>query len=187
MTDRKKILHTVEVLKVIEGRVRNIDEEDPTAIAINILDLIKLLEKPHKTDGIKSKELSTEAVKLANRLFELIVQRKSNFRKVDLCTWSYEMDKILCLDGRIVEQVEELIEWCQQDDFWQNNILSPNKLRVHLDRLELQMSRDHKWQRNHSLMRQSTGKTAKEKYMEVFDEKNQGDDERSHPDNQASS
>jgi hypothetical protein len=87
------------------------------------------------------------------------------------------MDKIMRLDKRTPEQLAEVIDWCQQDDFWQDNILSPAKLRKQLDKLELRMSKDRQWQRTQRLRRpESTGKSAKEKYLEKLHATNQQDD-----------
>lgn len=174
MTPNMKIKHAVEVLKIIEGRVRNIDEEDPTAVATNILDLIKLLEKPHKTE--KQQEINSDtwfsASELSDRLLVKIVKRKPNLRSPDRLGWIAEMDKILRLDKRTPEQLEELIDWCQQDEFWQDNILSPAKLRKQLDKLEMKMAKDKQWQRNRRLHRPVEGKTAKDEYLESLENQN---------------
>jgi hypothetical protein len=87
-----------------------------------------------------------------------------------------DMDKILRLDKRTPEQLEDVIDWCQQDEFWQDNILSPAKLRKQLDKLELRMAKDKQWQATRRLRRPAGGKTAKERYMESLDEKTDGID-----------
>ena len=40
-------------------------------------------------------------------------------------------------DGRDPKEIEKVIIWCQQDLFWQNNILSTSKLREQYDQLAL--------------------------------------------------
>ena len=40
-------------------------------------------------------------------------------------------------DGRTVEQIEYLIRWSQEDEFWRGNILSMAKLRDKFDQLRL--------------------------------------------------
>jgi hypothetical protein len=56
--------------------------------------------------------------------------------------WLRDMERLKRLDGRTHEQVMAAIDWCQQDDFWRANILSPEKLRKQYDRLRLQAARD---------------------------------------------
>ena len=45
------------------------------------------------------------------------------------------------IDKRTEEQIRYLIEWCQQDSFWQGNILSTKKLREKFDTLVAQVKR----------------------------------------------
>ena len=41
------------------------------------------------------------------------------------------------IDGASRKEIETIIDWCQQDSFWHQNILSPGKLRKQWDRLVL--------------------------------------------------
>jgi len=43
------------------------------------------------------------------------------------------------VDGRLVAEIEDVIKLCQQDKFWQNNILSTDKLRKHFGQLKLKL------------------------------------------------
>lgn len=170
MTDRSKVKHAIEVLKILDQRLC----KDGCPVVDGIRSTLSLLEKPHVTDSqAAKKDVSAVAHGLAGRLLTLIRRRKRNFRQPDLDKWAVDIDKILRLDGRSESHLLNVIEWCQQDSFWQNNILSPSKLRKQLDRLEMQMDRDHAWKRKQSLKRGS-GPTAKEQYMEKLNETNQG-------------
>ena len=176
MTDRQKVKHAIEVLKVIEERLDNLS--DGQYIMQNVMDLRELLSKPHvKTKG-DTKEVTHDAARLSERLYHHIKERKPNYRPPNWLVWGQDMDKIIRLDNRTVGQLEEVIDWCQQDSFWQNNILSPATLRKQLDRLELQMSKDWHWQKMklHRKMKR-TGLTAKEVYMESLNEKDSGEHE----------
>lgn len=82
---------------------------------------------------------SAEAERLASLLFDLIRQRKADYRQPNLSRWARDIDRLVRLDRRQPEQVETVMRWCQSDSFWQNNILSPAALRRQFDRLELQM------------------------------------------------
>lgn len=77
--------------------------------------------------------------RLAKLLFNEIVSRKSDFLKTNLQKWAVHIDRMIRLDHREPARIEAVILWCQRDDFWQNNILSTDKLRKHFDKLELQM------------------------------------------------
>ncbi|KXK29370.1 MAG: hypothetical protein UZ01_02264, partial [Candidatus Brocadia sinica] len=55
----------------------------------------------------------------------------------DLQKWATHIDKMIRLDKRPPEEIEKVVAWCQQDSFWQNNILSTEKLRKQYDQLYL--------------------------------------------------
>lgn len=176
MTPNMKIKHTIEVLKTISNRYNFYVEDGMRpdlveAAAQNIDDLVVLLEKPHKTEKMLENPVSEDALNLCKRLFDLIKIRKPNYRQVDIGKWGHEMDKILRLDKRTPEELAKVIDWCQQDDFWKDNILSPAKLRKQLDQLELKMSRDARWLRNRDLTEEKTGPSAKDLYLKSLGER----------------
>jgi hypothetical protein len=159
MTDTMKVKHAIAVLQELVKRQRDTQFVNEFPVQ-NVLDLVELLKKPHKKS-------ETKLVICSNAMY---------MSKPNLAKWSIDMDRIMRIDKRTPEQLCEVIDWCQQDKFWQDNILSASKLRDKLDRLELQMSKDWQWQKR-KLHRQSqrTGPTAKEKYLEKMDEANTGD------------
>jgi hypothetical protein len=174
MTNAMKVKHAIEVLKTLEARAntsgRYAASEEEIALRGNLTDLVTLLEKPHVTDTVeREKKADPAAAALAERLWNHIKARKSNARMPNMAVWTADMDKMLRLDGRTLLQMEEVIDWSQQHDFWQYNILSPSKLRKQLDRLEMIMSRDNQWKAKRSL-RRSSGKSAKDKYLESLHE-----------------
>lgn len=77
---------------------------------------------------------------LSDFLLKQILSRKPDFKKPNLQKWSEEVDKMIRLDKRNIDRIREVIAWCQQDDFWMNNILSTAKLRKQFDKLELRMA-----------------------------------------------
>ena len=145
----------------------------------NMQSLRHLLEKPHVIEttgqGPESKTWQS-ACELCMLLGRLIKVRKPNYRGFNMLVWATDMDRIMTIDNRTRAQVAELIQWCQQHSFWQNNILSPAKLRKQLDALELQMADDVHWQRGKLKRRVQEGPTEREKYLKgLEDGSNQGD------------
>lgn len=55
--------------------------------------------------------------------------------------WCKTFDLMIRRDGRSPEEIEDVIHWCQADDFWRTNILSPDKLRKQFDQLVLKMQK----------------------------------------------
>ena len=74
-------------------------------------------------------------MKLAQRLLGHIQQRDPKYKDRNMQTWADDMRKLVELDKRSIEEVERVLDWSQQDTFWQTNILSPNKLRKHFSKL----------------------------------------------------
>lgn len=76
-------------------------------------------------------------LKAARFLFTLIRQNNPNAREPNWRTWARTFDLLFRVDKREPAEVAKLIRWCQQDDFWHRNILSPDKFRKQYDRLKL--------------------------------------------------
>lgn len=55
--------------------------------------------------------------------------------------WRTEMDRLLRIDGRDPAEVEAVIRWVDQDDFWAANVLSVPKLRAKFDQLRATANR----------------------------------------------
>ena len=74
---------------------------------------------------------------LSELLLKKILSRSPNHKQPDLQKWAQGMDEILRIDKKTQEEVRSVIEWCQEDSFWQNNILCPAKLRKQYGQLLL--------------------------------------------------
>jgi len=102
----------------------------------------KPLSKPLEETIMSEVVLQTEngyleAERLCNLLSELIVLNGSK-RPIVTDKWISEMEKLIRLDNRTPQQVENCIKWSQSHGFWRTVILSPNKLRTKYDQMRLQ-------------------------------------------------
>ena len=52
--------------------------------------------------------------------------------------WVVEMERLVRIDGRTVEQVRNCVDWLKTNDFWVMNCRSPQKVRKHWERLRLE-------------------------------------------------
>jgi hypothetical protein len=68
-------------------------------------------------------------------LFSLIKKNNPNAKEPNIQTWAKHIDLMLRLDGRSLEQIEDIIRFSQIDSFWQVNILSAAKVREKFDQL----------------------------------------------------
>ncbi len=78
--------------------------------------------------------------RLATYLFNYIRNNNPNAKEPNLQKWSRHFDYILRIDKRDIEEVKAVIKWCQKNDFWYKNILSPDKLRKQYDRLLIEVN-----------------------------------------------
>jgi hypothetical protein len=82
---------------------------------------------------------SDEAEKLSALLKSEILRNKPNCQitVAQMRKWAVTAQRMLDLDNRTYDQVEKLIRWAQQDEFWMANVLSMDALRKKFDQLEL--------------------------------------------------
>jgi hypothetical protein len=59
-------------------------------------------------------------------------------KEPNLDSWADVIRLMRTRDGRQLPEIRDLFAWCNADDFWRRNILSPAKLREKWDRLVLQ-------------------------------------------------
>lgn len=95
----------------------------------------------NKNDNNKTFLSDSTELGLAELLFQKIRSRNQKHKRPNLQTWARDVDKMIRIDGRTADDIRTLIEWSQQDPFWQNNILSTAKLREKFDQLILKMGR----------------------------------------------
>lgn len=113
-------------------------------------EMMKLSSKEIPTKETITKETITKEkrlfvatsieLQLAELLLKKIISRNPNFKRPDLQKWSLDIDRTIRIDKRDPETIRAVIEWCQEDDFWQNNILSTSKLRKQFDQLIMKMN-----------------------------------------------
>lgn len=83
----------------------------------------------------------SESRRLADLLADLIETNGAQRPRVSQ-KWILTIDRMIRIDGRSPEQIERAIRWATSHDFWASNVLSPDALRRHFDRMALQARRD---------------------------------------------
>lgn len=106
----------------------------------------------------------SKEMKLSKLLFSLIKRNNDKAKQPNLQTWCKHMDYILRVDKREYEDVKAVIEWCQDDDFWQTNILSTQKLRKQYEQLYIKMLKDKGSAYNARGITKDNGTSQKPKY-----------------------
>lgn len=120
-------------------------DDNPTTTDIypNISD-----EKSEQKINLSDKSINNQSInnksdlikdELSKYLFTFIKKNNPGAKEPNFKNWSKHMDYILRLDKRNPEEVKQVIEFSQNNNFWCTNILSTEKLRKHYDKLFLQM------------------------------------------------
>lgn len=73
--------------------------------------------------------------------FDYTRLQKKEYREKKLQTGARAIDLMIRIDKRPSKEIEEVIEWALNDDFWWRNILSGDKLRKQYDKLLIAMGK----------------------------------------------
>lgn len=79
---------------------------------------------------------------LAGYLYYWMLQNNENAKEPNPQKWSDIFRLMIERDNRDPEEIKHIIHWSQNNDFWMNNILSPEKLRKQYDTLYMQRKTD---------------------------------------------
>ena len=101
------------------------------------------IHKPSLEPSLNIRTYGFEIHQACNLLADLIEANGSRRPTVN-DKWLSDMERLHKIDERSWEQITKAIEWCQADDFWRGNILSPAKLRKQYDQLRLAAQRNTK-------------------------------------------
>jgi len=93
---------------------------------------------------------------LSLRLFNKIRKNNEQFKEPNFQKWSDDFRLMIERDNRTVEQIEYVIDWCQNDSFWKANILSPSKLRKQFDQLTLKIKSEEQLRKGNTNLQQIT-------------------------------
>jgi hypothetical protein len=82
---------------------------------------------------------------MAELLLKLIKANNPSYKSPNhLDKWANEIRLMIDRDHRTLEQIEYLIKWSQQDDFWSTVILSPHSLRKGFDKMVARCRQERK-------------------------------------------
>ena len=89
----------------------------------------------------QDKEIPKQYLYLCNLLADLMVSNGVK-RPTVSGKWISDIDKLIRIDEKTVEQIEAAIRWSQADSFWSSNIHSPAALRKQYEKMRLQAQRN---------------------------------------------
>ncbi|WP_155286079.1 hypothetical protein [Lacticaseibacillus zhaodongensis] len=86
---------------------------------------------------------ASEEYKLALKLWNQIQERLPETKAPNLQHWADDIRKMHQLDKREYKKISGMIDWSQQDGFWQGNVLSAAALRKDYDKMAAQANRNY--------------------------------------------
>ena len=110
---------------------------------------------PTRSRSSKLFDVNSIEMRLAKLHCDLIKGRRPTLKEPNLDRWAAGYDSILNVDGRSAEETEQVLRWSQADAFWSKNILSPDSLRKHFDKLALQKANPNSKRREGQYVRTS--------------------------------
>src|SRR5262249_44586494 len=122
--------------------------------------------RKNRPEPSNNRELFPSALRLAERL-RLLILRNNPSAKItpaQIRNWAVTADRMVRLENRSEQQIHDLIEWSQDDDFWRSNILSMGKLREKFDQLTLKRERDQRKRANEDVEDDSDCKLPRPKW-----------------------
>jgi predicted phage replisome organizer len=133
--------------------------------------LEKTVQSQLNSDSNKKQKFKNDSqeIKLSKQLFEKMKINNQNAKEPDFQKWAKHIDFMIRIDKRKVEDIEKVIDWCQEDSFWYSNILSTAKLRKQFDALILKSS-EKKKAVSKNTPSQSTNYTQRDNSSSNFDD-----------------
>ena len=116
--------------------VENHGQDNHKLLSTKELSTNKLNTNRDSPDSAKAKyDDDSPYLKLAEYLYKRVKENNSKAPVPNFQGWADDIRKLVELDDNTVDEVKEVIDWCQSDDFWKNNVMSANKLRVQFPKL----------------------------------------------------
>ncbi len=112
------------------------NKESVTLHNVTVTEQIKSKKKKEESELF---DLNSNEFRLSSLLLRKIKERDEKHKEPNLHEWSKHIDKLHRIDKREFSEIELVILWSQENSFWQNNILSTDKLRKKFEQLYLQM------------------------------------------------
>ena len=79
--------------------------------------------------------------KLSERLYRNILLNDDKTKKPNLDNWAVHIDRLIRIDNRSIGDIEDVIDFVAEDEFWKTNILSTSKLRKQFPQVYLKAKR----------------------------------------------
>ena len=120
--------------KTQEGQEEDAKGQCPT-------ELEKELETELEKDTPRGFDEDSPQVLVAKEMEKILLKAKPDSKRPTIQAWAKDIDYLIRIDKKNPQDIIDLFEWTQNNEFWVANIRSARKLREKWDTLELQRGR----------------------------------------------
>jgi len=96
------------------------------------------IQSLNKSDNKKERSFSEADIELSNFFYSIILALNPKHKKPNFQIWAKDISNIISKSNRSHSELKELIVFSNASEYWQSIILSPEKLRKHIDTLTIQ-------------------------------------------------
>ena len=96
-----------------------------------------IIETINEESSSRQNRFADSDLQTAEFILKLILEMQPRRKKPDLRKWADTIRLMRERDKRTDSEIRDLFTWCNQDPFWRTNIVSPDKLRLKWDDLQL--------------------------------------------------
>lgn len=97
--------------------------------------------RKEKPKDINFPKFSEDDLMTAHRMHSMILELNSNAKEPNFDSWADTIRLMRERDNRSINDIMDTFTFANNDDFWQDNILSPLKLRKHFDKLQIKINK----------------------------------------------
>ncbi|MFY0147847.1 hypothetical protein [Bacillus cytotoxicus] len=131
-----------------DGLLQNVTNEndnlsqslDSDKLSLSITEIKNTTENTTEKSKTSRHKYETCDANAAKYLFAKIKANNPKQKEPNFDSWANDFRLMRERDDRELQEIKNVIDWCQADPFWQGNILSPKKLREKFDQLTIQMN-----------------------------------------------
>ena len=134
----------------------------------NILSNTLGYTKEYNTSPKNQKYICKESQELCERLVNYCKRDNPNFKTNKIDKWTNEIGKIHFLDGYEWTDIQKIIDFAKNDDFWNSNILSGEKLRKQMEKLYLKAKNSQQPTKSNWYDPRNIGKAESDRMPEDF-------------------
>lgn len=92
-------------------------------------------QRQHRKNVKKEKKYTSGDLSIAEMIYKSVLEVMPKTKEPNIDKWADTIRLMREKDNLTLAEIESVFKWANNDEFWKNNILSPEKLRVQFARL----------------------------------------------------